>query len=268
MPVSMASIHEAAVKSINADAARLRSQCSGVVPARIEDDAGMFRFLEICDRNRRARRDWLGRFLSWSQEYQHLIGATQFLSQAEQSFSLLVVSGDDLRRVAKIVAEVHKAYPQKIVVPVLGSCLPADRATLLNRGADDVLHTSMNDREAAGRIYALFRRHEWVAHRSQDAATRARQVMAAIRPVTKGHLSPRERQILCILLSRASGSSSYRTLARATGHRGESGGLKSLRVTISLLRKKLVGGLQITSVRGEGYALSYGKTSLPEKDKS
>lgn len=266
MPVSMTAMHETAVCRVNAEAARIRSECSGEVPDRIDDHAGVFRLLEIGDRNRNARREWLGNFLSWSQEYRHAIGATHFLSQAEMSFSLLVISGDDQRRVAKIVTEVREAYPGKIILPLISNGLPAERARLLRRGADDVLCATMPHGEAVARIYALLRRSEWIERRSRQTALRADVLMAAIRPVTKEHLSPREQHILSVLLSRPSHPLSYRALARSTGYRGEPGSLKSLRVTISLLRRKLVDGLQITSVRGEGYALSLGSARRPTAD--
>lgn len=254
--LSLGNFHGRVLDQINAREASSAAEFAGAAPKFIDCPHGIFRVMEIPDRARVARHQWLSQLLRWDQHYIHSPNSFDFLSQATGVFEILLVSGNDIRRVFTIVKQTREALPRKVIIPILSHCTTADCVALLNRSADDVLHCEMPIEEGIARLHAVMRRLQWrsrlAAERSESHALLERKT----RSLAVGRLTPLEHALLMALAEAPERVIPYsRIVSRIRRSGVQTMGGKSLSVIACNLRKKLARNVHIVSEYGYGYAL-------------
>lgn len=235
---------------INAHEASSAAEFAGAAPKFIDCPHGIFRVMEIPDRARVARRQWLSQILRWDQHYIHSHKSIDFLSQLTGAFEILLVSGNDIRRALAIVKQTREALPRKATIPILSHCTTADCVALLNRGADDVLHCEMPTEEA------VMRRLQWRSRRAAEHSGSLAVLESRLRSLAVGRLAPLEHALLTVLAETPESIISYsRIVSRIRRSGVQTMGGKSLSVVACNLRKKLARDVRIVSEYGRGYAL-------------
>lgn len=226
------------------------------LPESLIDDGETFRLVEIADKTCHRRRAWLNGLVECQQQFNYSHDAVRYLCQADHAFTVLLISGDDRRRIYTIRRDVRALLPGKIIVPVLNDASSEVSADLIKRGADDVLHCSMAPLEGVGRLGALLRRREWALGRQAVEEFTVAKRRARMRSLSSVHLTPMEERILAVLAEREGRVVSYRSIAsRAAPYWDERDNMRSLQVTMCRLRRKLARGVWIENQWGHGYAL-------------
>ena len=259
MPVSLLSRHSGLIAQSNKDRQLSEGFFNSIETYKLFDDSEeLFRILEIPDRTRSRRLEWLSGVICWKQIFIYNQSTWKYLSQVHKTFSVMLISGDDLRRVYPIVREVNRIFPDKSIVPVLSKCTASTSAALLQRGAADVLDSNMSQAEARARVHALVRRLDWRKDewsRERDASARRDAKLAAL---AYDPLTPSEKRILEVLVECKSRVVSYYYLASCVTRRCDRPEkYKSLQVIVSRLRQKLVHDVHIKNLQGQGYVLYY-----------
>lgn len=224
--------------------------------------ADVARVLEIPDRGLAGRQQWLEHCIPLEQIFRFRAGEVRYMAQAEQTFELLVLSGDDRAKLLPILRSVRDVFASKIVVPFMSHCSAEDRALLLRRGADDVLHLGVSPEEGAARMAALVRRQTWMAIRQVEAdrtINRAAAAAAELRWLCGGPIGPQGRQVLAALfgnMGRVVPHMALTSAARTSDHWPSD---RQLHVIICGIRKHLRPQFVIDTLRGEGFRLRRGK---------
>lgn len=255
MSFSLSAYHARVLESRRIERSAVASQAYDL-PASLKDDGESFRLVEIADKTCHSRREWLNSLVECQQQFNYSHDAVRYLSQADRPFTVLLVSGDDRRRVYAILREVRALLPGKIVVAVLNNASSEVSADLIRRGADDVLHCQMERQEGIGRLCALLRRREWALGRQMAEEFGAAKRRARMRSLSFAHLTPMEERILTVLAEREGRVVPYRSIASRVPRSWEEwDNLRSLHVTMCRLRRKLARGVRIETESGLGYAL-------------
>jgi DNA-binding response OmpR family regulator len=232
------------------------AEFAGEVPKFINCPHAIFRVVEIPDRARVARHQWLSQFLRWDQHCIHSHSSVDFLTQSTGAFEILLISGNDMRRLFAIVKQVREALPSKAVIPVLSHSTMKDCCALLNRGADDVLSCEMPIEEACARLHAIMRRLEWRSRLATERGEASAILERKLRTLAVGRLGPLERALLSALAEAPERVLPYsRIVSRIRRSGVQTVGGKSLFVAACNLRKKLAHNVHIVSDHGRGYAL-------------
>lgn len=226
--------------------------------AMIDDTGQMFRLVEIPDRFRKDREDWLGSFLRWYQVRTYRNGEIDFLTQHDVSFDILIISGDDKPRVQSITRTVRKLLPSKLVVVLLANCTRQDKVRFLGAGADDVLHLGMKRTEAVMRLHALQRRLAWSLEkaRAEELKKEERRLeKQALDGLVHTRLTTQESAVLELLLKRQGHVVGYREFVQVRNGSSMVATTGTLAVVMTHIRKKLRRDWQIANKRGEGFVL-------------
>ncbi len=186
-------------------------------------------------------------------------GPTALASLTDQPFDLAVLDlglpGLDGLSVLKSVREVKPALPILILTALDGL---EHRVEGLNAGADDYLTKPFDFPELEARVRALLRRFKPQASASVSFGAlgfdrEARRATIDGEPI---ELSPREWELLDLLLTQRDKVVTKDEIAKAWDLDRNQGGPSSIEVYIHRLRRKLEpSGLSIRTVRGLGYLL-------------
>lgn len=257
MPVSMTAVH---LRDLHKIAEHFNARPELLDEASMPSDqlSGGVRVLQFPDRGMVAREQWLQTCIPSREEYRFRAGEVRYLAQADQAFAVLVLSGDDCAKLLRALRDTRKLFANKIVVPFLSHSAPHDRALLLRRGADDVLHLGLSPQEGAVRLAALIRRQRWASSQQAEAelaTERAAAAVAELQWLCPGPIGRQGRQVLAVLfaqfgkvVSRLSLSSAARTSSHWPSER-------QLHVIICSIRKHLRPPFLIETLRGEGFRL-------------
>lgn len=215
-----------------------------------EDHRPAARFIGLSDRASDERLVWLDSWLRCEQQFQYRQWDTRLWSQAESSFSILVVHGEDAERLAQILREFRRIYPDKIMLAVLAQALPAARALTLRAGADAAFCSNSQPQVAAA----------WLA----SALDRQARMRAARRPNRSASQSAgfgrgftrREQQILALLQTHSQTTVEYRQIARAIERPLTPPCVRAIQASVCKLNKKIAGSARIRNVPGAGYQLT------------
>lgn len=270
MPLSLNSIHARTIAKVNLDRDIAEKTAKYPdPPAVLDDKEGHFRLVEIADRTRPFRREWLSGVLRFHQSFSYGENTISHLLQAERRFSILLISGDDLRRVNQIVRETGRVLPSKQVVPVLSATSAETRTELLRRGVMDVLDCGMTQTEAIARLRSLVRRLHWANDRSAAELSNSLRRELKLGSLATGALSPMEKRILLVLADHENRSVTYRSLASQLTNRWDKAtSPKSLHVCICHLRRKLRQGVRIENQWGKGYSLTRDVVHMTDQETS
>lgn len=254
MPISMSVFHARGICEI---AERFET-----LPALLADASAQpeplldaIRVVEIPDRGMSNRKRWLQDCLPSPQVYRFREGDVRYLAQVEESYGLMIVSGDDRPRLLSIVRNIRSVLPSKIVVAFLSHCSPEERTLFLRRGADDVLHLDMHPKEGAARLAALLRRKSWAANKPEAIGTSKDRVALAVFSLCNGTLPKQNRQVLAALFLRMGRVVSFAMLIGASRTSDHWPSKRQLMVLVCGIRKHLHPDYAIETVRGEGYKL-------------
>lgn len=186
-------------------------------------------------------------------------GPTALASLTDQPFDLAVLDlglpGLDGLSVLKSVREVKPALPILILTALDGL---EHRVEGLNAGADDYLTKPFDFPELEARVRALLRRFKpqasaCVSFGALGFDREARRATIDGEPI---ELSPREWELLDLLLTQRDKVVTKDEIAKAWDLDRNQGGPSSIEVYIHRLRRKLEpSGLSIRTVRGLGYLL-------------
>lgn len=210
------------------------------------------RILYINDKNYEARAQWLAGIFPSDQIFKYSPENTRAISSASY-FNIVMVHGDDVPRISKIIRENSEAFAGKVKIAVCSRSWPPDRARLLNAGFDDIFDLRMDPLEARARVAALMRRR--LLSQTRQAPPISQQLLIEMQGYVTSKLTFRETEIFAKLLEKRGQPVSIAVLG--TSFRNKTGGMKkaALRVFLCRLRKKLKDNVQIVSENGVSYIL-------------
>jgi len=220
---------------------------------RIASSEMQTRYLALNDPYSTARLAWLGAVFENFEVHAYASEDTRFISTAYADFDVLVIGGNDHKRIAPVYRRFRPILRRKAVVALMRGSTPQKRARLILAGFDDVMDIERTPPiEAAARLRAIHARH--CLRRVQEAqARRQREALAAICEVDR--LTAKERRLLATLIVRPGRPVTVEALQRDGGNSHEPITAKNLKVSLSALRKKLRPGVSIVFDPGTGYVL-------------
>ncbi|MBN8804231.1 MAG: response regulator transcription factor [Sphingopyxis terrae] len=256
MALSLTSLHLRETKAVAWRVPTEATDWATGVPDCADDAVRRFRVVELHDRFLQARRDWIGPIFPNVRTFDFIRDQSSHLSQAEEQFDTLLVSGEDFRRIYTIVRETRALFPAKGIVVLRSHCAPALIADFLNRGADDILTCDMGEDEGKARILALLRRCEWAILKSSDETEQALRHERMLRSMIRAPLTDHELRLLEALARCKGRVAAYHYIASRVSQRWvERGNIKSIHVAVYCLRRKLAPHVRIETHTGVGYAL-------------
>lgn len=228
---------------------------------------GSIRLLQMRDRNHTLRNEWISK-LDIAPEYVSVSPAIDiYHAQAARTFEVMIISGDDVQRVSRLIKDVRASLPSKVLICLLSKRTAECAALLLKAGADDVFHLKMPPQEANARLAAFHRRLEWrvaaaAKHASQLEASRARELL--IRAWATRELSQQEFNVLALLWQRQGTPTPVWSLRSAAGGSSRVSSRRCLHVVICKLRRALVSGAKIITHDADSYSLKINKGRMTD----
>jgi DNA-binding CsgD family transcriptional regulator len=104
----------------------------------IAEGSPLVRVIGLPGRTYDDRVHWVGAWATIEQEMTYSPWNTRLLAQAGMRFDVVLVHGDEDRRVAHLLREFREVYPSKLMIAVLSHARAAERALLYRAGADAV----------------------------------------------------------------------------------------------------------------------------------
>lgn len=180
------------------------------------------------------------------------------ISSSQNNYDVLFVSGNDPRRMSKLVRLYRPVLADKTKIAVLARSTPPERALLLNGGFDDVFDLRTNPIEARCRVLAHVRRYDVHRRKIADQELRRTNTQRSdnMQFFTR-KLTRVETDIFNKLLASLNRPVPLQDLcARPTSDDGPLSH-KSLQVFICRIRRKLIPGLKIRLSGSDGYQLCF-----------
>lgn len=174
------------------------------------------------------------------------------ISPSRDPYDVLLVAGSDAKRLVKLLRCYLPVLGLVPKIAALEKSTPRERARLLNAGFDDVLTAGVPVQEARARVMAIWQRYQ-MRSVSLPPSSRGGARVEQAPALSKGPLTKREADIFRSLLEK---SPSPVPLPELQAGLSFARPIKttSLRVQISMLRKKLKDGAHIQKMT-TGYAL-------------
>lgn len=206
------------------------------------------RLIGLKDAGYASRLAWLREWLPEADALPYEDANTRLLSQADRSFFILALHGNDLRRMGRIIRDWRAIFPDKPIVALMSHSTPTGRAELFRSGADFVYDLSMPEDVAEAALASAISR--WPA-----TAERGRVEFYPMVRLTR-LLSPTEAAIAKVLCENQGQIVPYATILRRLGKADTRDGVKCLQVQMRRLRSKVVSGLRIENRASVGYRAS------------
>ena len=213
------------------------------------------RYLSVNDAFSESRKIWMGDTFKHFEEFEYSENGSKFISVAEDDFDVLIVGGNDVRRICKIVRANQMILNRRLKISLMSKSSASRRAQVISAGFDDAIDVSrIAPMEAIARVNAMWARYQMRADRdSHDDMLRSR----LDRISEYSRLSDRERKILALFLEKGPGIISYFAMQQVASSSHETITFENLKVVICNLRKKLRDNVKIRSVHLRGYELVY-----------
>ncbi len=212
------------------------------------------RYLCLNDASRYERDSWLHKTFTDYSEYNYSEGDTSFLSAASQDYDVLIVGGNDSRRIARLVRTNEAILRNRLKISLVSGSNAQRRSQLLLAGFDDVFDIDkIAPPEAIARVAAMWQRYE-LKFAQEKSRKAEREKLNEISYLDR--LTPRERAVLEALAEARGTFSSYKSLRQAASNYYEDITFDNLKVIICNLRKKLRPGVQIVARPLQGYELT------------
>ena len=212
------------------------------------------RYLTLNDDSRADRRKWLSQTVSGYQVAQYSENATAFMSSHNGNYDALIIGGKDVARIIRIIRHNLPLLKTKVKLCLTAKSTARGRAQLISAGFDDAIDIGRVDpREGIMRIRAIWRRYaDWYGRQENERLYLAR--LAQI--IAVDELSDREGKLIACIELNLGRVVPHGRLRALISHDWEEVTQKHLKVVISSLRRKLLPGVTISAVRGEGYRLN------------
>lgn len=252
MPISLASVHRADINSHALPGPTGMEECLSIAEP-LAWPSPLVRLVGLRDRNYYTR---LERFKAWTDTadvHHYREDDLRFLAQASLAFDVLVIHGEDTPRLKHVLQVSRAVLTDKLIIVICPLVSVGEIAAILDLGADDVIPGSAPAAEISARIRVHLRRREQVqVSRRRTSAPTTGPVFQAMRAI---RLTPGEQRIMAVFARRAGQITPLSELLRAKRLPFSARNLKSLQVSLCLLRRKLPPGYRIENVRGSGYRL-------------
>jgi len=184
---------------------------------------------------------------------------TYSVSRAWGDYEVLLLSGNDPLRMGRYLRANRFLINSIAKIAVLHGSTPPRRARLFNAGFDEVLDSAkMPAEEAIARIKAVVLRYEVQRQTRQTKIARDASIATFCNPFD---LTPREQALLWALAHNAGQAISVSQIAKLIDAEDPLKLKRSIKVSISNLRRKLFDGYVIESDYQGGYGL-YASTDL------
>lgn len=211
------------------------------------------RYLGFGDDARAEREAWVTGTFKTVEFFAYGENNLRFLSRADSDFDMLIVGGIDAPRITRIVRAFAPFFGNRAKVALLSRSDARGRAQVLSGGFDEVIDPARISRdEALLRLSAVWSRFEGRRLERQRAES---DHAALVSLVTNTSLTPYERKILALVATNDRTGVTYTEMCRTMGVPNSFDSIRTFRVIISHLRKKLKPNVQIVSIRGLGYKL-------------
>lgn len=213
------------------------------------------RYLTVNDASSESRKIWMSDTFKHFEEFEYSENGSKFISVAEDDFDVLIVGGNDVRRICKIVRANQMILNRRLKISLMSKSSASRRAQVISAGFDDAIDvTRIAPMEAIARVNAMWARYQMRADRDcHDDMLRSRLDRIA----EYNRLSDREQKILAMFLEKGPGIISYFAMQQAASFGHETITFENLKVVICNLRKKLRDNVKIKSVHLRGYQLTY-----------
>lgn len=219
--------------------------------ASLMDGAPLVRVIGLPGRTFDKRVHWVAEWANVEREMTYSPWSAGLLAQAGTRFDVVLVHGDEDRRVAHLLREFREVYPSKLMIAVLSHARAAERSLLYRAGADSVFDLFSEGEVAQAWLANAIRRQEDFTATPAKAAAHSRLVA-----MLGSHSFTRAEVEFVNLLEQSAGRPvSYAALAQLTRRTTTRNPRKSIQVLICRLNVKLAGLLKIRNVRDEGYQI-------------
>ena len=183
------------------------------------------------------------------------------LSRAQSDYDILILDVADPARKARYLRANRALLRQVAKFAIMHDSSPQRRARMLTAGCDDVFDVMrMPPEEALLRVDAVMRRRD---HRHAAWLDDRRAAADVAHIANPEGLTPRERALLAVLARHEGEAVSVQRLSQAIAPPDPARFRRSLKVSISKLRRKLYPHWYIEAAPGGGYGL-YG-TDQPDE---
>lgn len=211
------------------------------------------RYVSLNDAFGVQRLAWMHRVFHVFEEHQAHDGDSRYLSVADTDYDALVIGGNDVARVSRLIRQGQPLVNRKLKLSLMFGANPPRRAKAIAAGFDDVLDADrMHPIEAVARIRAMWRRYQVRFWHEKEAEERAGTIASLCR---SSELTLKEQVIMEVLARQGGRTVPYIALRREVEMRHGPITQANLNVTICGLRKKLQPGVQIVAERQCGYRL-------------
>lgn len=208
------------------------------------------RIIGLRDRNHLARSTWLREWMPLADARLFDRNDSQVLSQAQSSFDVLVLHGDDTARMARIIKEWRSVLSSKLIVAVAASLDSQVRANLLNAGADAALDLSTEQAVAGAWVHSL------VARKGQLRQAPRPQQEIIDDVCLRSRATRLQRKLITLLIGQVGLILPYADMLDELGKPNAPQHVRSLHVAMCNFKKKLPAEIKITNVQGVGYKAS------------
>lgn len=213
------------------------------------------RYISFNDPSKALRDAWMTLTFGEHETHVFVDGATSHFSVANSDFDALVVGGNDVRRMGRIVRSGGAILNRRVKIALVAAGNAQRRAQLIAAGFDDVFDAKkMHPAEAVARIAAIWRRYQM--RFAQERAVDEQETQLA-RICNSLVLTRRERRLLLLLLGAKDHFASYVGLRHEISEYHEEISIEYLKVIVCLVRRKLSPGVRIISVPLKGYQLQF-----------
>lgn len=213
------------------------------------------RYLAFNDPTKAQREAWLTLAFADVDQFSYSDGATSYLSLAARGFDGLLVGGNDVQRMTRIVRRGGAMLARRMKVALVYGANSQRRAQLISAGFDDVFDAEKtHPMEARARAVAIWRRY--LMRFNQERVELQNETLLS-RICNPYKLSTREKKVLLLLLKSDHHFVTYAALKREVSDYHEEVSDKYLKVIVCLLRRKLIPGASIVSRTLKGYSLHF-----------
>ena len=246
-------------------------QSGPFVPSDVADDVSasdpvaaplrhIARYLRVRDDTFEVRETFVRAVFGEPACFAYADDGTHALSRAQADYDILILDVTDPARKGRFL-RAHRALLRQVAkFAIMHDSSPQRRARMLSAGCDDVFDVArMSPQEALLRVSAVMRRRD---HRHAAWLDDRRAAADVAHLADPEGLTPRERALLAVLARQQGEAISVQRLCQLIAPPDAARFRRSLKVSISKLRRKLFKPWRIESAPGGGYGL-YG-TDLPD----
>lgn len=211
------------------------------------------RYLYLNDSSFSHREDFVLKVFDTVCRYPFQDDCTYAISRAFSDYDILLIDVTDPIRVSRFLRSNRLLLRSIAKFAITKVCSPLRRARILSAGFDDIFDISrMSPEEAKLRVAAVLQRRSM----TQSIARRHVAIRAGLEQfVDTNTLTPREHALLAVLAENESRSVTVANFLRLVDHDDPAAFRRSLKVSISNLRRKLKESWRIDAVPSGGYRL-------------